>query len=96
MTKHWVRVQSFKVALFFFHSPQANLSIFVSRGDAVVVWMTGNTCERVLASLLVVFFQGKPVNGPHDEVLLRASGTVFNPFSLKNLTLWLTCMPSAS
>lgn len=49
------------------HSPQANLAIFMSCGNAVIFWVTGDAHERVLASLLVVFFEEKPINNPHKD-----------------------------
>ena len=49
------------------HSPQANLSVLVSRSDAVLFGVTGDARERVLAARLVIFFEGKPVNGPTSE-----------------------------
>lgn len=55
------------------HSPQADLAVFMPGGDAVVFWVTGDARECVLASLLVVFFEGKPINNTHrtDVVLLN-------------------------
>ncbi len=47
------------------HSPQANLAVFVPRGNAVIFGVTGDARKRVPASLLVVFFEGKPFNSPH-------------------------------
>lgn len=51
--------------MWFLHSPQTDLAVFVSRGDAVVFWVTGDACERVLASLLVVLFEEKPIDNRH-------------------------------
>lgn len=45
----------------FRNSPEANLAVFVPCGDAVILWVTGDARERVLASLLVVVFQEKPI-----------------------------------
>lgn len=49
------------------HSPQADLAVFVSRGDAVVFWVTGDARERVLAALLVVLFEEKPIDNRHED-----------------------------
>ncbi len=53
--------------MFLQHSPHANLAIFMPSGNAVICWVAGNTRECVLASLLVVFFKGKPFNNPHKD-----------------------------
>lgn len=45
----------------FLRSPQANLAVLVSRGDAVIFRVTGDARERVLSSFLVVFFEGEPL-----------------------------------
>lgn len=45
----------------FRNSPQADLAIFVSCGDAVIFWVTCDACKRVLASLLVAVFEEKPI-----------------------------------
>lgn len=52
---------------YYYNSPQANLSVFVPRGNAVIFRMTGDARDCVLASLLVVFFEGKPFNDPHND-----------------------------
>ncbi len=56
----WCERTRFKAASFLL-SPQANLAILVSRGDAVIFRVTGDARERVLSSFLVVFFEGKPL-----------------------------------
>lgn len=48
-------------------SPESDLSVCVSRGNAVLFRVAGEAGERVPAALFVVFFQEKPVRDEEDS-----------------------------
>lgn len=68
----------------------------MSCGDAVIFWVTCDARERVLASLLVVVFEKKPIKiqtlyFQHDKSLLRVITVGFLVLSQRPLPFDLTC-----